>query len=186
MKKPQSELSKQIKRINYRLREYEERGLDWVRDYKNLIKKAEDLGLELGKTKSGFTKVVNKKYDETQALGVKGAEKRFKTVSSVGKRDLAKAEKLGIDTKGKSMVEIVEEVEREADKTHDFIEQHKNDIYKFQDLTSWVRRASKLTPEEEDELLHMYERRKDSLREMAEKEEKKKRSLFGIEYVATE
>ena len=183
----QTQLSKEIKRINFRLTEWEKRGLENTREYKETIKKAETLGLELGKTRSGFTKIVNRKgYSPEKKLGVTNIEKKFKTVAKAEKESRERLEKKGIEHKNLTREEVIEMVEEQKDKTHNFIVEHAKDIYLFSDLTSWVRRGTKLTEEEEKHLLNMYEERKDELKEIALKKNKKKNKLLGIDEVSGE
>lgn len=183
----QTELSKTIKRMNWRLTEYEKKGLEGAGEYQKILREAEKLGLEIGKTKSGFTKIVNKKgYGEAQKLGIVNLEKKFKTVSKVITESYMKAIKRGIDVTGEDAVSVVMEVEAEKNEIHDFIMAHKNDIYKFEDLTRMVRRKEKLTEDEANKLLSMYEERKEELKKIAEKQVKKKRKLLGIEEVEKE
>ena len=62
MKKQQTQLSKNIKKINQRISDFTRQGYQHSEEYQHLINQLTFNDLKVGVTKSGNVKIVNKKY----------------------------------------------------------------------------------------------------------------------------
>lgn len=157
-----SQISSAIKRINERLADFERKGFTESQAYDTLYQLAKDLNNQnVIKSASGYTKI--------QGTGVKLNATQIKTLmfhakrkNTVGRTIKSGAKELGLKPNKKNQytktdLERIRKQVKENKEVHDFIQEHKNDIYDVKYLTNAVRKSEKLTPQERDDLMSMYE-----------------------------
>lgn len=160
-----SELQSAIKRINQRLVDFEQSG--WVdsEQYDTLISAVNRLSQGARTTKSGYsaigvtpTTATSLDRELIMKYGVPSPHSGTRFTRG-GARETARKEWEQIHghklPKGhESELKLIASANK---RVHDFIKQHADDIYKVSELSQAVHRSEKLTPEERDKLLQMYD-----------------------------
>lgn len=169
---------KAIKALNERLADFERQGLQGTREYQKLKSGAATIAAghmatsrsgnaRVSRSKSFIESMTPQQSAQLRALldakqGTKKDPRRgVRYSASAAKNRLAAAfDKAHPEEKDMPKSEKVKRQAANEQSVHDFIMAHKNDIYRIDELASAVRRRgknSKLTPEEEQRIMNIYE-----------------------------
>lgn len=126
----QTQLSKEIKKLNERIADFERNGLTESSQYKTLISQVHAIGVPVNTTKSGHTAIKNtKKMTEEQIakLSKMAQGKNTKGRAVKQAKELLKQE--GIE---KPTQEQIQETLKIVDDVHEAITQHANEVYSLE------------------------------------------------------
>lgn len=153
-----SRFSDAVKKINSRLETFERRGLTGTWEYNQLRAQiATAAGDNMTLDSRGYTHISGAKLSSTQKAQImRAAGSKVTTATHAMRRLVNEYDKTyGADKTKTRMQKVREMADLEKD-VHQFIIDHKQDIYKIATFSAMVRRHSNMTPEEARQLLDMY------------------------------
>lgn len=167
-----------IKRINERLAEFERHPAYMEsRQYNSLLDQLRIIGVKLGKSKSGHTKIEKVKGGYSKKIS-----KKLQNLGKYGKGITYGKTKNFIEKMAKDMgipivkglgVPLKKDFIKKITDVHNYIETHKYSIYLVEALADAVHRSSNLSWDEVEDLLNMEETHREELEEERKKLEKK-------------